>query len=88
MSGAHMYHKERPVISKDEALIKAKELAKQLECVDDNWLECLRQMPAEKLVAENEIFFPVDGTEFLPLIAHKAFEQAHFNKGYILLTLI
>ena len=90
-SGAFMFNKDRPVITTEEALLKAKRLAKQLNCTDDKqWLECLRKVDAKhlQLAADNisqplfDLFsFPVVGTEFLPISAQQAFHENKFNKG-------
>ncbi|CAG2114000.1 unnamed protein product, partial [Medioppia subpectinata] len=42
-SGAHMYNRDRPVLSTVEALQKAKQLAKRLNCdqYDYKWLDCI-----------------------------------------------
>ncbi|CAG2178280.1 unnamed protein product, partial [Oppiella nova] len=80
-SGAHMYNKDRDVISKSEALTKAKHMAQQLNCSDaDDWLRCLRGVGAhEFLNFETYLTFPVLGTEYLPLSAQQAFMDNKFN---------
>ena len=81
LSGAHFNNKNRPVLSKDEALVKSKEFAKSLNCYGDNWLQCLRFLDAEEFLFGPLVFFPIDGTEFLPLRAQEAFELGQYNKG-------
>ena len=82
-SGAHLYNKNRPVISKEEALQLAKSRAKEEGCTDDmKWLDCLRKVDANKFILPDRILtFPVEGTEFLPLSTQKAFNELKFNKG-------
>ena len=80
-----MYNKDRPVITKEEALIKAKDFGKEVGCDGEQWLQCLRKLDAESLETL-QIFYPVDNTEFLPLTAQKAYEQGKFNKGVDLLA--
>ena len=84
-SAANMLSKSRPVVSKDDALIEAKALAKRLNCTDDKqWLECLRKVNSKELILEQIVLtFPVEGTEFLPITAQKAFSENKFNKGLI-----
>ena len=82
-SGAHMYNKDRPVVGKGEALQSAKQIAKQLNCKNDNqWLQCLRTVDAKQLVQFATFYtFPIEGTDFLPFPVLKAFNEKHFNKG-------
>ena len=87
-SGAFMFNKDRPVITTEEALLKAKRLAKQLNCTDDKqWLRCLRKVDAKLLVPKSiteelhHLVWPVIGTEFLPLSAQKAFSENMFSRG-------
>ena len=88
-SGAFMYNKNRPVITQDQAIVKAKSLAKMLNCSDD-WLECLREVDSKYLIPTDiQLTFAVDDTDFLPLTASKAFEEKKFNKGFdFVMTLI
>ena len=87
-SGAHLYNKNRPTISKEEALLQAKQLAKRLNCSDDKqWLECLRNVDANQLIVDEfQVLFPVEGTEFLPFGAQKAFQMNKFNEGLDLIA--
>ena len=80
-SGAHMYNRDRPILNKDEALIKAKDFAKSVNCLGETWLQCLRQLDPDQIELKFGIVYPVDGTEFIPLTARKAFEQGKFNQG-------
>lgn len=82
-SGAHMYSKDRDVMSKREALAVAKRIADTNNCSDsDEWLECLRSAPADKLVVHQlmpsfgQIYqtVPVVGTEYLPNSASRVFK--------------
>ncbi|CAG2170116.1 unnamed protein product, partial [Oppiella nova] len=87
-SGAHMYSKDRDVISKSEALTKAKHMAQQLNCSDaDDWLRCLRGVGAhEFLNFETSLTFPVLGTEYLTLSAQQAFMDNKFNSDIDLMA--
>jgi len=81
-SGAHLYNKDRDVLSKSEALIQAKQLAKALNCTDSKqWLECLRKVDSKELAKQNFTVYPLSGTEFLPFMTQKAFKQKIFNKS-------
>ncbi|CAG2177880.1 unnamed protein product, partial [Oppiella nova] len=80
-SGAHMYNKDRDVISKSEALKEGKQKAKDLGCSEsEDWVQFLRNVNPRELVDGNKpVTFPVFGTEFLPLSAQKAFQTNQFN---------
>ncbi|CAG2182728.1 unnamed protein product, partial [Oppiella nova] len=80
-SGAHLYNKDRDVISKSEALASAQKLAEQLKCnTSEQWIQCLRGVDAKEfLKAESLDEYPVEGTEFLPISVQKAFETKKFN---------
>ncbi|CAG2108782.1 unnamed protein product [Medioppia subpectinata] len=80
-SGAHMYNKDRDVISKDEAITEGKRIAKELGWSEDmHWIQYLRTVEAKDLVEKARgMTFPVLETEFLPLSAQKAF---HNNNLY------
>ena len=83
-SSAFMFNKDRPPITKEEALLNAKQLAKQLNCTDDKqWLKCLRKVDAKLLLPGPRLDFvwPVLGTEYIPISAQKAFSENRFNKG-------
>ena len=82
-SGAHMYNKDRPIYTPEEGLQMAKDLAKKVNCADnEQWLDCLRKVDAKLLRAERyHLTYPVDGTEFLPLKAQEAFNEHKFNRG-------
>ena len=82
-SAALLYSKKTWVLSKPEAILKAKQLAKRLKCSDDKqWLECLRGVDAKLIIpGNNELTFPIEGSEFLPLSAQKAFHEMKFNRG-------
>ena len=87
-SGAHMYNKDRPILSKEESITLAKQWAKQLNCTDDKqWLQCLKTVDAKRLAhGGNGLAHPIEGTDFLPISNQKAFSNLKFNKGihYIL----
>ena len=72
-SGAHMYNKDRDVISKPEALASAQKLAEQLKCnTTEQWLQCLRGVdPKEFIKIVSFLTYPVEGTEFLPISYNK-----------------
>ncbi|CAG2172985.1 unnamed protein product [Oppiella nova] len=76
-SGAHLYNKDRDVITKSEALAQAKGLAKQLKCSEsEDWLEFLRKVDAKELVKyANPTNFPLVGTEYLPLPTQQALQD-------------
>ena len=89
-SGAQMYSKDRPVVGTVDALSEAKQLAQRLGCdpYDYQWLDCLRAIDDPDLFIEvpkngaaHTITYPVFGTEFLPVLPHKAFESNQFNSG-------
>ncbi|CAG2121344.1 unnamed protein product, partial [Medioppia subpectinata] len=47
-SGAHMYNKERDIVSKDESILLGKRIAKEQNCSEsDDWLQCLRGLDAK-----------------------------------------
>ncbi|CAG2182134.1 unnamed protein product, partial [Oppiella nova] len=87
-SGAHMYNKDRDVISKPEALASAQKLAEQLKCnTTEQWIQCLRGVDAKEfLKTEYLLTFPVLGTEFLPISEQKAFETKKFNSDIDLMA--
>ncbi|CAG2182247.1 unnamed protein product, partial [Oppiella nova] len=87
-SGAHMYNKDRDVISKPEALASAQKLAEQLKCnTTEQWIQCLRGVDAKEfLKTEALLTFPVEGTEFLPISEQKAFETKKFNSDIDLMA--
>ena len=87
-SGSVFFNKDRPVYSKEEAILNGKALAKYLNCTDDKqWLQCLRTVDAKQILPLNGLTFPVEGTEFLPISAVKAFTDKKYNKGlYLLIT--
>ena len=89
-SGAVMFNKDRPVISKIEALKASKEMAKRLNCTDDKtWLKCVRNVSPHEVVDNYVIAImnPVIGTDFLPDLAQKAFNEYNFNKGLSYLSI-
>ena len=82
-SGAAYYSKFRPTVLKEEAILMAIQIAKQLNCSDDNqWLQCLRNVKdAKGFIPFSSLFnFPSIGTEFLPFSPQKAFSDKNFNK--------
>ncbi|XP_054166233.1 cholinesterase 1-like [Oppia nitens] len=94
-SGAELYNKDRPVLSTEEGLEKAKNLAKKVGCdpYDYHWLDCMRQVSDVNLfrdVPENGEFtlmtYPVFGTEFLPQLPQKAFKNNLYNSGIQLIA--
>ena len=85
-SGTIVWNKDRPPMTTEDALKEAKQLAQKVNCNDDKqWLQCLKNVNPKDIISEykaaNGIQFPTIGTEFLPLIPQKAFEQGLFNKG-------
>ncbi|CAG2176983.1 unnamed protein product, partial [Oppiella nova] len=87
-SGAHLYNKDNDVVSKAEALSRAKQIAKQLNCSEtEDWLQCLRKVDANELSKySRNPTYPVLGTEFLPISAQKAFETKKFNSDIDLMA--
>ena len=82
-SGADMSTKERPQVSKEEALNEFKQIADHFNCKDEKTrLSCLRKVDAKALLDYNfGHTHPIEGTDFLPYSAQKAFELKKFNKG-------
>ncbi|CAG2107814.1 unnamed protein product [Medioppia subpectinata] len=78
-SGAHMYNKNIDRLTKSQALTKAK----QFNCTEtSDWLQCLRALNTDDLIApELGLSFPLNGDQFLPLRAKKAFETMKYNHG-------
>ncbi|CAG2176929.1 unnamed protein product [Oppiella nova] len=88
-SGALMFNKHRSLVTTAEALSKAKQFARQLNCSDPHkWLDCLRDIKDPNLFSEsydtsntygasNAVF----GTQFLPLLPQKAFETHAYSSG-------
>ncbi|CAG2119250.1 unnamed protein product, partial [Medioppia subpectinata] len=76
-SGAHMYSKDRDVITKAEAIALGKRVAKDLNWDGkEDWVEFLRKANPNDLVQSvGPATFPVVGTEFLPTSAQNAFRQ-------------
>ncbi|CAG2169387.1 unnamed protein product, partial [Oppiella nova] len=86
-SGAHMFNKDRDVKTKSEAFAEAKQMAKHLNCSENEWLECLRKVDAEDLnkVQLGMTVATLD-TEYLPVSALKAFQTQKFNKDLDLMA--
>ena len=83
-SGALLFNKDRPIVTKTEALIAAKDMAKRLNCNDDKtWLKFVRNVKPSEVLDNYDVILtnPVIGNEFLPELAHKAFNEVNFNKG-------
>ena len=83
-SGADMHYKERGVITKADALNQTIEMGKHFNCSEDNkkLLQCLRGIDAKDILNYTGITtFPLDGTEFIPLSAQKAFKEGKYSKG-------
>ncbi|CAG2102998.1 unnamed protein product [Medioppia subpectinata] len=87
-SGSVAFNRDRPVVSAAEALQKAKQLARRLNCAqnDDKWLDCLRAIEDPKLFVERSVNksalvwqWPVFGTQFLPVLPNKALKTQSFN---------
>ena len=81
-SGAVMFNKDRAVVSPSESLADSKQLAKDLNCSEDKtWLSCMRKVDSKKILLLYKGFtMAVEGTDFLPLSAQKAFASNQFNK--------
>ncbi|CAG2115823.1 unnamed protein product, partial [Medioppia subpectinata] len=85
-SGALFYNKHRYPMVKSEALLVSKQLAKNMNCSEeeeDNWLECLRGFEAQELMDGYDTrrqLSALSDTEFLPMNAQNMFENKLFNK--------
>ena len=88
-SGAHLYNKDRDVISKSESILVGKQMAKDFNCSEsEDWLKCLRKADGMAVInLDNWLTVPVLGTEFLPISAQKAFETKKFNSGFKLISI-
>ena len=83
-SGAHFHNKDRPIITKNESLIRSKAWAAKLNCTDENeWLDCLRKLDPKLFISDmfTDSTFPIDDTEFLPFTAQTAFKENNYNRG-------
>ena len=81
-SGAHFFNNDRPMITKEEAITLAKQMAKENNCTEDKWLQCLKCVQADMLKFSKPLYSQfIEGTEFLPFSAQKAFNEGKFNKG-------
>ncbi|CAG2115701.1 unnamed protein product [Medioppia subpectinata] len=86
-SGALFYNKHRYPMVKSEALLVSKQLAKNMNCSEeeeDNWLDCLRSFEAQELMDGYDTrrqLSALSDTEFLPMNAQNMFENQLFNKG-------
>ncbi|CAG2115649.1 unnamed protein product, partial [Medioppia subpectinata] len=80
-SGAHLYNKDRDIITAEESLANGKYIATQENCTQsEDWLQCLRRVDAQNLVKyAKALTYPVLGTEFLPVSAQKAFRNKQLN---------
>ncbi|CAG2116834.1 unnamed protein product [Medioppia subpectinata] len=90
-SGAHMYNKDRDVVNTTEALVEAKQIAKQLKCNEtEHWLQCLRAVKAEDILKQSQSLrfagYPVVGTTFLPIPTHMALKNKQLYTDIDLLT--
>ncbi|CAG2112818.1 unnamed protein product [Medioppia subpectinata] len=94
-SGSVMFGKGMEPITKSEALVLAKNTAKQLNCSEsEDWLKCLRGVDAlefpktitHEILLQKFITFPVFGTEFLPISTQKAFESKQINSDIDLMV--
>ena len=79
-SGTVLFAKTDPTHSPDKALKLAKDTAKQFNCTDNKWLDCLRKVNA-KTLTDKTGFTALQGTDFLPITITKAVETDKFNKG-------
>ncbi|CAG2108862.1 unnamed protein product [Medioppia subpectinata] len=94
-SGAVLMRNERPFMGTVDALAKAKQTARNLQCnpYDYKWLDCLRAVEDPELFLEPvpegsdfTVTFPVMGTQFLPITAQKAFKRQEFAQDIELLA--
>ena len=90
-SGAVMFNKDRTLVSKNEALKVSKDMAKRLNCTDDKtWLKCLRNVSPREVIDNYFIplIAPIIGTDFMPHLAQKAFNENDFNKSLNICRLV
>ena len=81
-SGSILFSKADRTYSPDKGLRLAKDTAKQFNCTDNKWLDCLRKVDA-KALADKAGWIHTQQTDFLPLTTYKAFETDKFNKGKV-----
>ncbi|CAG2118762.1 unnamed protein product, partial [Medioppia subpectinata] len=92
-SAAQLANKKRPILTKEEALLVAKQLARSMNCTDgagSEWLECLRGVDAMKFLD----YHPdstydwnlVYGTDVMPVTAQVAFDRHEFASDVDLLA--
>ena len=85
MQSGVQFHPSKGVVNTTEALSQTIQTAKtQFNCTDDKtWLECLRKVDSKKIKQFHMNYFvpQLDGTEFLPLSAQKAFATKNYNQG-------
>ena len=81
-SGSAYNNKDIPNLPKSVALSQAKSVAKYFNCSDSKWLDCLRKVDAKELNKCPELdTWVVYETQFLPIMALKAFQQHNYSKG-------
>ena len=81
-SGSVYNNKDTPNLPKSTALSQAKSAAKYFNCSDSKWLDCLRKVDAKELTQVDGIgTWAVYETQFLPIMAIKAFQQHNYSTG-------
>ena len=83
-SGALLFDREHPKITKEVAIEKSHKLGQELNCngTDEQFVKCLRAASAEEVLDANFAIYetgsfvtwPVFGTEFLPLVPQVIFD--------------
>ncbi|CAG2168479.1 unnamed protein product, partial [Oppiella nova] len=91
-SAAQLFSKNRPLITKTEAISDAKQLADHFNCTDDKWIQCLRGIDATLIqdyhIQTNNTYHinAIIGTDILPYSAQVAFEKKEFNRDIELIA--
>ena len=79
-SGTVLFSKTDQTYFPDKALKLAKDTAKQFNCTDNKWLNCLRKVDAKDL-ADKGGWTATQQIEFLPFTTSEALKTDKFNKG-------
>jgi hypothetical protein len=81
-SGAIFHYKGREGVNKSDALIASKSLAENLNCSQNEWLECLRRADVKEMIKYTPVVqMPLEGDQVLPLLAQNAFKEHKYNQG-------
>ncbi|CAG2118026.1 unnamed protein product, partial [Medioppia subpectinata] len=86
-SGAIFHYKGREGVSKTDQLTDTQALAKRFNCTGDEWVRCLRAVPAKDFLKYPKVVqMPLEGDSVLPLLAQKAFTSHHYNTDLDILS--